>query len=339
MSQYIHAMTLGDIFDRTFKMFGKTYKKNLMVALVLLVPPMLLMFLCMLFVASTVSGMMDTFVNMDSDFDGDQFLTEILPGIIFPLILAYLLMIVSAFTTIWAYISLMFVVGREMEENPVEWKEALSLGWKRIWRGIGFTILYIGALMAMFMVPYILAIIGVAADSTAIAIIGMLIVFLAFIPMIWLSVRWMFGYNSIASENTGVIEAFKRSSALVQGKWWRTFGIYMLWSIIVGFAVSLIITPIAFVGIIGPYIDLISSMTANTEPDPTTIIGLINGLVVGYGLAISLAVILDVITEPVYMTVMYYDLRARSGEFDEPEVSPELPGTDPDAAGFQNTPV
>jgi hypothetical protein len=68
--------------------------------------------------------------------------------------------------------------------------------------------------------------------------------------LVYLSVRWTFLTQMIVLEETGVIDAFCRSSELVAGSWWRVFGIRLAVGIPIGI-VSLVLPAILTVAL-GP---------------------------------------------------------------------------------------
>jgi hypothetical protein len=60
------------------------------------------------------------------------------------------------------------------------------------------------------------------------------------IPGIWLSVRWYFGAQAVAAEARRGTDAFSRSEQLVQGNWWRVFGILLLIGLIAGIPIAIV---------------------------------------------------------------------------------------------------
>jgi membrane-anchored glycerophosphoryl diester phosphodiesterase (GDPDase) len=67
---------------------------------------------------------------------------------------------------------------------------------------------------------------------------------------IYLSVRWAFVSQAVVIENQSPREAVSLSSRIVEGHWWRTFGIILvivLLSSIVSGVVSLVLSPVAIV--------------------------------------------------------------------------------------------
>lgn len=130
-------------------------------------------------------------------------------------------------------------------------------------------------------------------------------------------ISWLFALPVIAWENAGVIESFRRSRYIVKDHWWRTLGIMILLSIVASFAVSIITTPVAFIalwGFISKYFSLLSSMESSTF-QPEQLFEIFSSIGFGYGIVVGISAVLQMLITPVYHVVMYFDLRARKGEF------------------------
>ena len=114
------------------------------------------------------------------------------------------------------------------------------------------------------------------------------------IPGVYFFVRFIFVPQAVVLEGKSVGAAFGRSSQLVQGSWWRVFGIalvvYLIVAIIIGVVASIVVG------------------------------GLVVGSVVGAAIAaVVVSAILGILIEPVQyiaMTLLYFDLRIRKECFD-----------------------
>jgi hypothetical protein len=321
MPEYISVMTMSDIFDRTFKLIGKTLKRNVLIALLMTLPPIILVMAGFYFGVNTLNERLEFWMEYPPEA------WEVLPLFVLPVVLLFVGILVSTVTFTWATIAIYIVVSKEMSDEPITWQEALSESSSKLLSAIGFYILYQLMLIALIMVPYSIILVGAVAENIGAVIMGVFLMIPAVCIMVWLSIKWLYGLNAVAWDDSGVIEAFKRSFYLVKGLWWRTFGIFLLLSIISQFVISIVATPVMFIGIISPYIELISMASQGGEPDSGIILSLANGMVWGYSLGIGLSVILTLLLQPVYTVVMYFDARARKGEFDDD--TPDLP-SDPD---------
>jgi uncharacterized membrane protein len=106
------------------------------------------------------------------------------------------------------------------------------------------------------------------------------------VPGIYLAVRWYFVPQAVVVEGTRGTAALSRSSALVEGFWWRTFGLVVLANIAIAIPGFLVLTP----------------FTAIAESTDRAVWSL-----VGSAVATSL-------TSPfvaLFSTLLYYDLVAR----------------------------
>ena len=149
---------------------------------------------------------------------------------------------------------------------------------------------------------------------------GGLVFFVSILVAAYLWVRWVFATPAIAWEDAGVFESFSRSSFLVRGYWWRTFGILILLNIIAQFAISIISTPVTFIAFsdfFRVYFDMITSMSSG-EMQSEIMPELMNTFSgAKFVLYIAFASILGLLITPLITVVMYFDLQARKGEFGE----------------------
>lgn len=118
------------------------------------------------------------------------------------------------------------------------WREARP----QLLRLTGLTLLVgLGAvlLLAVLVLP------GVLADNPALALLGLF----AWFPLIvWLWIKFSLAWPALMLEKSTVFKALGRSSKLVQGTWWRIFGITLLTNIITGIVSAIIVWPLTIVG-------------------------------------------------------------------------------------------
>ncbi|MEU9860317.1 hypothetical protein AB0D99_05535 [Streptomyces sp. NPDC047971] len=130
------------------------------------------------------------------------------------------------------------VISRAVLGRPVSigaaWQEARP----RLLRLLGLTLLLplmSAAIVFGAMLPGIL--LGEVTDGALIvlgAIAGVVVV-------VWLMVRFSLASPALMLERQGVLQSMKRSAKLVQGSWWRIFGITLLTQLLL-FIVGMIIT-------------------------------------------------------------------------------------------------
>jgi hypothetical protein len=132
-----------------------------------------------------------------------------------------ILLICTLFTTaILTIVISRSVLGRSVT-LPEAWKEARP----RLPKLLGFTLLL--ALMSIGILAVGLSpglLVGSIA-GVALALLGGLA---AFVVVIWLMVRFSLTSPALVLERQGVLESMRRSTKLVSGAWWRTFGILAL---------------------------------------------------------------------------------------------------------------
>ena len=54
------------------------------------------------------------------------------------------------------------------------------------------------------------------------------------VPGVWLSVRWYFAAQAAVVDGLGPADALRRSAAVVETRWWRTFGVLLAFGLLVG---------------------------------------------------------------------------------------------------------
>jgi hypothetical protein len=57
--------------------------------------------------------------------------------------------------------------------------------------------------------------------------------FALIVPGVWLAVRWYFAAQAAVVDRLGPIDALKRSAAVVETRWWRTFGCLLAFGLVV----------------------------------------------------------------------------------------------------------
>jgi hypothetical protein len=113
--------------------------------------------------------------------------------------------------------------------------------------------------------PRLLALLGLTFAYGAIVFLGLL---LCIIPGIWLYVLFGLATPALILERQSIGRAFGRSRDLVQGSWWRVFGILLLAGIIAVVIGQIIQTPFAIAG--GGFSSMFSA-----EPEAPTLTMLI----------------------------------------------------------------
>lgn len=315
-------MSLGEIFDRLFRLIGKTWLKNLIIAGMFLIPAGLIMGIAADIGSSQLADMLH-----DRDFT-EQWSPENVSTLIgFAAWFAVGALLLSL-GSVAATVSITVLSCSEMSGESLSWQEALSRTfYSRLLKVIGQSILEGLLIGALIVIPYLLIIIGVAADSIAIGFLGGVLLMVSLVGAVYLGISFAFCVPIIAWEDADIIGSFKRSWQLVRQNWWRTFGILILMSIMVSFAVSIVMTPfylLAFWDFFKNYFHMIESIGAG-EPDASFVVEMVRSLGFGLGIVSGIASIAELLVAPLYSVVMYFDLRARHGEFAPPSTPAQTP--------------
>ena len=197
-------------------------------------------------------------------------------------------------------------------------RAALKRVKNRFWSYIGSVLLWclvVGApVIFIFVVPSIIPIIGVLGVSAM--IIGVSAIIIAgFLFAIYFATRWAFCIQAVMVEETSATKAFRRSSELVKGAWWRVFGImfailliYLIIDLILIASATLIF---ALLGI-AREVDLLEIIRRTIWGPHGYIEGILH-------LLHAIQTAIDALTMPITAigyTLLYYDLRIRKEGFD-----------------------
>ncbi|WP_329119926.1 hypothetical protein [Streptomyces sp. NBC_01353] len=169
---------------------------------------------------------------------GDSLQTSLVGSIPAILILLMATLVSAALLTV--------VISRAVLGRPVSigaaWQEARP----RLLRLLGLTLLLpvmSAAIVFVAMLPGIL--LGEVTDGALIvlgAIAGVVVV-------IWLMIRFSLASPALMLERQSVIQSMKRSAKLVQGSWWRIFGITLLTQLLLLIVGMIITVPFAILAI------------------------------------------------------------------------------------------
>jgi hypothetical protein len=308
MNPQFVPMTLGDIFEKTVSLIGRTFLRNLLIAFVFLSIPLMLMAIAATDFYSSIGDIQRNIAEAEQEGVFDEVLS--LMGSLTFFIFTTFVFGLGAFL---AEIAASIIVSMEMRSKPFTWWDAVVDTFHQKWlRGIGQAILKMlifGG--AMVVIGITLAI--VTAVSGGLGGILMIVFFLAAIPaFLYFAFKWYFSLTAIAVDDLEVIESMRQSWQLVEGQWWRTFGIILLLSILAQFIISIVSLPITFGSMWSVYKDFFSMLRqTGGNITPEQLAALENSF--GPGVAVGSAVsgVLTLLMAPVYTVVLYYDLRAR----------------------------
>lgn len=155
-------------------------------------------------------------------------------------------LLITLLGTIVATALLTSVTSRAVLGKPVTTGEAWRDARPQLLRLFGLTLLL--PLIAILIVgvgtlPGILVGVAGSADAgAALAVFGGLA---AAVVTVWLMVRFSLSSPALMLEKQGIVKSMRRSVKLVNGSWWRVFGIQLLATIIANIVSSIVVIPFA----------------------------------------------------------------------------------------------
>ncbi|EGJ75224.1 putative integral membrane protein [Streptomyces sp. Tu6071] len=163
------------------------------------------------------------------------------------------------------------VLGRPLSLKGA-WREARP----RFWKLLGLTVLValvMAAAVLVCLVPGLL--VNTAGGGDGLTILG---VIAGVVLAVWLYIRLSFSTAALVLERQGIVDAMRRSAKLVDGAWWRTFGILLLTGVIASVAQFVIALPFDVLGLLVGFTDSEGSSSTG---------GLAFSLFVGVGMIAS----------------------------------------------------
>ncbi|MFE1326586.1 glycerophosphoryl diester phosphodiesterase membrane domain-containing protein [Streptomyces sp. NPDC058741] len=157
------------------------------------------------------------------------------------------ILVISLVGTVIATALLTTVTSRAVLGKPVNLGEAWRDARPQIAGLFGLICLLLlitTGLVAAGALPGIL--VGVSVNGPAGVALTVLGIIGAGIVALWLMIRFSLASPALMLEKQGIKKAMSRSTKLVQGTWWRIFGIQLLAAIIAKVVASIIVIPFAF---------------------------------------------------------------------------------------------
>jgi hypothetical protein len=346
-------LALGDIFDRTFSVIGKTFLRNLCIGIIVLAPAAYILSIGTQAYFSAISEMVSHFPQTKTSIHAQQGTENKEPqqddeasesspqeepavsnqpktpedtmNAVRPMLSAFGLAGLAYLFFVCASISSRALCSRiickEFDGEQLSWNEIFTSGSLRmIFKSLGQVFLEALVYIGTMVIVTILAVVCVFFGKIGIVFMVLIIVS-SLALMLFFNIRWTFTVVTIVNEDVGAMQSFVRSTSLVKDHWWRTLGITMLLGFIIMFGISLIVTPVGFYLMWDFYSAYFKSLGA-PAPDPMQSIKLLGSLGWGFGIMIAVDALLKLLVEPAYKCAMYFDLRARHNEF---EPKPESP--------------
>ncbi|MDX6691726.1 MAG: hypothetical protein QOG15_3183, partial [Solirubrobacteraceae bacterium] len=190
-------------------------------------------------------------------------------------------------------------LARAYLNETTAWRDTLGFALRRAPQMLVIGLIYLGAFVGGFLV--LLSVAAAGGSGGAIVLAGGAFLVLG----VWLYVAWSVALPALLVEDARGLAALRRSSALIQGRWWQTFGV-----ILVGVLIALVVTIV---------VQLMFAFVIAAGIDRSSLAAL---LIVSAGGLVALA-----ITAPfqaALLVVLYIDLRVRREGFGLEELAARL---------------
>ncbi len=339
MSSQILPMNVGDMFERTFFLIGKTFVRNVIIAAIFLIIPVILLMIAADYFYSSIADLVSSGGGLagTGQTGFDLFTSMLGPIAMFCIALLFL-----GLGSLLAEMTIMFTVGKELTGESVSFSEAIRETFYAKWLyGIGQGLLkFLAIIGGSVVIGIFIAVVSAAVDSAAITglLIGLcVIVGLPLVVLVYM--RWYFSLTAVAIEELTPMDSLRQSWFLVKGLWWRTFGILILLSILSQFVISIVSLPLQFGSMWSFYRDLFTAIgKTGGDLTPEMLRTTMKGMGPGIGIGTGITSILSLMIAPVYTVVMYFDLRARKNDLPESLTPAPISPPPPSPQDQQNLP-
>lgn len=127
--------------------------------------------------------------------------------------------------------------------------------------------------------------------------------------MLWLVVKFSLAYSALMLERQGVVASLRRSARLVQGSWWRIFGILLLTTLITVVVAVIVSVPFMLIAVLADSESLASILSGSTPQFSWTFL-----IITSIGSVISSAIMYPVSAG--VTVLLYVDQRIRREALD-----------------------
>ncbi|MFC2050635.1 hypothetical protein ACFLTN_05615 [Chloroflexota bacterium] len=308
MNRTLEPKSLKDILSETFTIYKSNFLRLIAIVAIVMVP-----FAVMLIIF--FSSLMLLTVEL-----GTETPSPFIPLILIPIYLAFFAaFILTAGAVIHA-------VSEQYFNQPVSIGRAYSVAWRRMgdmfWAVVLYVLAMVGIFLAAILISIIIATGTFAASGTSdwlipFAIAGTL-TFAVATAAIYLGTIWNFMVQTALLEGCGPRAALSHSSALVKGSWWRVLGIMLLLSLIVQTIVMIIVMMFYIPAMIVAAGDIMTGIMSEAETFFPT-----------WSMSVPMigALIANIISMPILIigeTLLYFDLRVRKQGYSLDALANEL---------------
>ncbi|MDF2555899.1 MAG: hypothetical protein K0R60_1794, partial [Microbacterium sp.] len=188
--------------------------------------------------------------------------------------LAYIVLLLVVGGVAFASFSRQGVVIADVAHGVISEKLTVGALWRRVrpafWRLMGWTFLSV-VIVAAVVAALVVAIVGLGALEPVAGVIAAILIVLAAIPVvIFFTTKLFLVPEVLVLEGGGVFAAIGRSWRLTRGRFWKTFGIWILIQFTFGIIAQVVGIPFSLLS------GLLSSVIAPTgAAEPSAVIGLL----------------------------------------------------------------
>lgn len=263
-------LALGDILGGAFSTIRRSAAAVLGTALIVALVETALSAAAILWFFDATVGLIELEEAGQDPFAGDPLASPFVSDFLGSMSVLVLAALVTMVTAIIAHGVLSVVVLRAAAGMKTSLGQAWRLTGRQVWplAGLGGLFLLAGAAtMALFTAVVVALVAGaLAGDSATTGVMVLLLVVLTIamtVAWVWIYIKVLLAPAAVAVEQRGAFSAIGRSWSLIRGHWWRTFGIVLLVSVIVGVIASVITTPLSLLsGLSDPFMEPASAREA-----------------------------------------------------------------------------
>ncbi len=188
-------------------------------------------------------------------------------------------------------------------------KPTLGEVWRTLkpsfWRLVGYTVL-IPLAIGLAVLILILLIAGLAALDDTIAVWAVVALLLAAIPLsVWIGTKLFIVVPVIVIERTGIFAAIARSWRLTKGRFWSTFGVAILISLIFGAVAQVAAIPLGFASM-----GIVTTVAPTGEPDAQAVVTLLVSTLAAQAIILLIQAV-AMIVQSSAAAIVYADCRMR----------------------------
>ena len=282
-------MTLADILDGMFRLF-LAHWRTYALALGLVVVPQSFVMALLAGEVGMGTGLLEQFNNPAAA----EAMFEAGPQMWAVISLVAVSVVVGIFVTPYLTGVACRIAGEAFEGGDPQPGDVLRSTLQRYWALLAVIMLQVLIFLGIFAVPIGLIAAGAIGGNDGLAVGGGILMLFLFPLAIWLLIRLTLAVPVVVMERVGPATALRRSYSLVQGRWWRVCGTFLLAQFITAIVAQIASFPFSLPGqLFG---------------------GLFAVVFIGLG-----TVVAAVITTPLSanaQTLLYYDGRIRSEGYD-----------------------